>query len=250
MSTNAPKSARLMTWPLRTSPGLISASSCSFCASRVSLAAAHFDLRSLADHAPPLLLRRLAAFRAAPARRAQLRGRDEAAHIAQLDDQPALVEAGDGAAVDFLGGQQLLGLPPVFFFASAGQRQHNVAAAIFGIHDVDRDDLVNRQRGPGGLVQRVQLAAGNDALRFGAHIHQDFGGRDAGDLAVADFSALWHVHALIGIQQGLHGMHAGDGLRCFVGGHEEGLLSDVKFVRHYTGESAEWQPPAFGSRVV
>ena len=80
-------------------------------------------------------------FRLAAGHADQLRSRDEPAHFADLDDQPALVESGHLTLEHVLALEQVFGLAPVFFGLRARQREHNVAVVVFRTDD-ERHDLV------------------------------------------------------------------------------------------------------------
>lgn len=90
-------------------------------------------------------------------------GRDEAAQIAEQDDQAAAVGVSDFAFPGFLVRQQFLGTFPVFGLASLRDGQHEVAFFVLAAHDRHVD------LGADGVVGRfhpeaLDVAARNEAI--------------------------------------------------------------------------------------
>ena len=123
---------------------------------------------------------------------AQLACGDEAAHLADFDDDAATIETADGAGEYILRFQQLLGLFPIALGSGAGDTEQEVAIAVFA-HDIDRHLVANGHL-PELAFQAVNLPAGDDTFGLISDVNQQLTGAFIDNNAIPDVACLWLVY--------------------------------------------------------
>jgi hypothetical protein len=130
--------------------------------------------------------------------------------VTELDDQPALVVAGDRAVQRLLGGEQALGLGPVVLLLGAGQRQDQAVLSAAGADDVDADLGAHNQPLAHFVGQLLELAGRDDAFGLGADVDQDVAIGHAGDRAPTDLAPARSLHVQrLPPEEGVHRMNIG-----------------------------------------
>ena len=142
----------------------------------------HLGHDRLPDHLAPAFIGRLA-LGATPPRQAHLRGGDESAQVAELDDQAALVVAGHLAVQRLLAFQQALGIRPVALLFGARQREDQPVLPPAGADDIHADLRPHRQRLAYLRRQLFEFSGRDDSLRLRPDVHQDISVGNAGDRA-------------------------------------------------------------------
>ena len=101
-----------------------------------------------------------------------LRGRDEAANLAVLDDQASTVEARDHATVGLAARQQLFSLHPVLIQPRLLKGQRGLTLPVLSANDEDGHLSADHDAGTVLIVEAVQVCGWDVALSFVAAVHE------------------------------------------------------------------------------